>query len=75
MEKKPELKPVMALRDDSAHWYVIPAELHDEWIRLNEEMDSDGQATFEAAEDRFNELFSQYRTGGDLNNIQLYASL
>lgn len=46
------LQPVIAIKDDSGHWYVIPGELHDEWIRLNEDMDSDGQATFEAAEDK-----------------------
>lgn len=75
--KPEELRPVMALQDESSHWYVIPAEMHDEWYRLNAIMDDgeEGQVAFEKAEDRFIELFSQYMTGGGLNNIQLYANL
>lgn len=67
------LQPVIAVQDDSCHWYVIPKQLEVEFRRLNDVMNSENQSEFEQAEDKFIELFSGYRTGGDLNNIQLYA--
>lgn len=69
------LQKVLAKQDDSCHWYVIPAELSHEWNRLSEIMyDNDGPGG-QAAEDLFIDTFGQYMTGGDLNNIQLYADL
>lgn len=62
------LKPVVAIEDQDGHWYVIPKELEDEFIKMEEEGEED---EWEA----FNEKFSEYRTGGDLNNIQLYADI
>jgi hypothetical protein len=61
---------VLALQDDSGHWYVIPAELESEFNKLVDcdEDDYDLQ-------NEFMERFDQYRTGGDLNNTQLYAEL
>lgn len=69
------LQQVEALQDDSCHWYVIPTTMRPKWDRLNEIMDGDNQLDFEEAEAKFIETFDQYRTGGDLNNIQLYASI
>lgn len=61
---------VIAVQDDSGHWYVIPAELESEFNKLVDcdEDDYDLQ-------NEFMERFDQYRTGGDLNNTQLYADL
>lgn len=63
------LKAVLALRDDAGHWYVIPKELREEWNRITDySYQSDNW-------DEFEEKFGNYRTGGDLNNTQLYAEL
>jgi hypothetical protein len=61
------LQKVRAIKDDSGHWYVIPMELTVEFHNLL----NGGERT----EDEFIEKFSKYMTGGDLNNIQLYAEL
>lgn len=61
------LKKVVALQDDSCHWYVIPMEMLGEFRYLEE----GGEDT----EEEFIEKFSQYMTGGDLNIIQLYAEI
>ncbi len=63
---------VMVLQDESSHWYVIPNDLHERWIELNNLMDSDGQHIFEAAVKMFMDEFNQYRVGGSPNNKQLY---
>jgi len=59
---------VKAWTDDSGHWYIIPNDIEDEFINdlADEEMVDSGQ---------FDNKYGQYRTGGDLNNIQLYADL
>lgn len=59
------LKKAVAIRDNDSHWYVIPAQLADEFRRL-----LDGG---EKTEDEFIGKFADYMTGGDLNNTQLYA--
>lgn len=69
------MRKVTAVRDDSSHWYVIPSDLTDQFYELSELMGSDNQTVFEQAEDKFISLFEQYRTGGDLNNVQLYAEI
>lgn len=69
------IQKVIAVRDESCHWYVIPENLYDRWIELNKLMDGENQTVFEKAEDEFIKMFSKYMTGGDLNNIQLYAEL
>lgn len=61
------LTRVNAIKDDDGHWYVIPIELSVEFHNLL----NGGERT----EDEFIEKFSKYMTGGDLNNIQLYAEL
>ena len=59
---------VKILQDDSGHWYIIPNELYDEFCldEQNEEMIYDGE---------FDEKWGKYRTGGDLNLVQLYAEI
>lgn len=59
-----EFIPVIAITDQDGHWYVIPKEMKDDFGRL----DNDGADNWV----EFNERFDQYRTGGDLNNIQLF---
>lgn len=65
------LRKVLALRDESGHWYVIPVELVDKFRELQEKAGNDDYE----AEEEFIKLFSSYMTGGDLNNIQLYIYL
>jgi hypothetical protein len=58
------LQKVIACQDDSCHWYVIPAEMLDTFRdRLRED------------DEEFDAIFAEYRTGGDLNNVQLWAEI
>lgn len=64
---------VKALQDDCQHWYLIPNELVEGFDFLSEKISNHYD------EDDFNDLcsefdarFGEYRTGGDLNRIQLY---
>lgn len=67
------IQKVKAVKDEGSHWYVIPIELSAKFRELTE-FENDEDTNFEY-EKEFNEIFSKYRTGGDLNNIQLYADL
>jgi hypothetical protein len=62
------MKKVKAVKDDSGHWYVIPNDLYEEFIKdeQNEDMVDNG---------KFDEKYGKYMTGGDLNLIQLYAEV
>lgn len=68
LQKSPELKlkQVKAVKDDDGHWYVIPAEMENEFFEL---LVSDMENEYE----KFNQVFGAYATGGDLNLKQLYA--
>lgn len=63
-----KLKEVKAVKDNSGNWYIIPSELHEEFYD-------------DCCYDLFGELkgfdskWEKYRTGGDLNDIQLYAEI
>ena len=59
---------VKAVRDDSGHWYVIPDELYQNFLKDldNEDMADSGE---------FGEKYGKYMTGGDLNLVQLYANI
>lgn len=59
---------VKAVQDESCHWYIIPIELSETFKILHEKACNEDYE----AEDKFCEIFNKYRTGGDLNNIQLY---
>ena len=56
---------VKAIKDESGHWYVIPNELLSDFRKdeSNEDMVDSGD---------FDDKYGQYRTGGDLNLVQLY---
>lgn len=62
------LQKVYATKDDSGHWYVIPAEMADDFYALLEKGDEVEYKAFE-------EKYGNYKTGGGLNNIQLYAEI
>lgn len=63
------LQKVVAVRDNDAHWYVIPLSKHEEFNNLLREAEENDDYY------KFEDEFSNYRTGGDLNNIQLYAEI
>ncbi len=63
-----KLQPVFATKDDDGHWYVIPKDQMLLFCKLLDEGLNDEW-------EEFNERFGQYRTGGDLNLIQLYAEI
>lgn len=70
------LQKVVAVQDGGSHWYVIPSSIHDEFNRLHElASDYSVDEVQEQAEIEFHDIFGKYRTGGDLNNIQLYADI
>ena len=68
MKDTDSIQKVKAVTDDGGHWYVIPDELNDEFNKdlYNEEMSDSGL---------FDDKYHKYRTGGGLNNIQLWAEL
>jgi hypothetical protein len=59
---------IKAVKDESGHWYVIPLEREEEFYNDHDDVELiySGQ---------FDNKWGTYRTGGDLNNIQLYAYL
>jgi hypothetical protein len=60
------LQKAAVVCDDLGHWYVIPEELFREF---NIDLEDD-----ELCEDgKFREKWSKYRTGGEINAVQLYA--
>ena len=63
-----KLQKVNAVQDSDCHWYIIPEDMLPKFQQLNSS--SDPEAEYE-----FIDLFDQYRTGGDVNNIQLYAEI
>lgn len=62
------MKKVYVTQDDSCHWYIIPFEMKDEF---NKDLENGHVDEYEY----FGEKYDQYMTGGDLNNIQLYAEI
>jgi hypothetical protein len=59
------LDPVQAVQDDSCHWYIIPNEMRKHFYN-----DLENQKLVDSGE--FGEKYDDYRTNGDVNNIQLY---
>lgn len=57
---------VKAVQDDNGHWFVIPNNKYEEFIQdlNNEDMVY-----------KFEYKWGKWRTGGDLNLVQLYAEL
>ena len=62
------MEKVYAVQDQDCHWYVIPYELKDDFFKDEENGHVDEYESF-------NEKYSQYMTGGDLNLVQLYADI
>jgi hypothetical protein len=62
------LKKVKAITDEDGHWYVIPNELYEEFS-----LDCENYEFCESGD--FDEKYGEYRTGGDLNIVQLYAEI
>lgn len=62
------LKKVKAIEDESGHWYVVPDELIDDFLKdeMNKDMIDSG---------KFDDKWGIYMTGGDLNLVQLYADI
>ena len=73
-----ELRRVVAVEDGDNHWYVIPVEEHMNFladkslIAVKEDEDPD-EADLLCHE--FDKKWGGYRTGGDLNNKELWAVL
>lgn len=59
---------VQALKDDSGHWYLVPNEYAKAFRVLHEKATDDNYE----AQKEFEERFSKFMTGGDLNNTQLF---
>ncbi len=62
------LQKVKAVKDDSGHWYVIPNDFLQEFLKDGENEDFVDSGGFGAK-------YDQYRTGGDLNCVQLFAEI
>lgn len=62
------LYKVKVTQDESGHWYVLPNELLERFYEDGEDEDfvDSGQ---------FDDAYGKYRTGGDINLVQLYAEL
>ena len=64
----PNIEPVKCVQDDSSHWYIIPVNVSDQfYIDMNDESIVDSG--------EFDKRYRKYRTGGDLNRVQLYAEI
>jgi len=62
------MQKVKAVQDDSCNWYVLPIDLVDEFYKDLQDEDFIDSG-------KFDDKYSCYGTGGDLNLIQLYAEL
>lgn len=62
------MQKVKAVTDDSGHWYIIPDELYQNFLK-----DLDNEDMIDSGE--FGEKYGKYMTGGDLNLVQLYAEI
>lgn len=61
---------VYITQDNDGHDYVIPYELRGQFNELLEESN-----TSDMAEDIFNDMFSNFMTGGDINETELYQKI
>ena len=63
-----QLQKVKAIEDESGHWYVLPNDLLSDFFKDGEDEDFVDSG-------KFDNKYGKYRTGGDLNLIQLYAEI
>lgn len=68
----PIVTAVKAVQDDSSHWYLIPNDEIAEWCRLWNLWYNTGD---DDIIEQIGDKYDKYRTGGDLNNTQLYIEL
>lgn len=61
-----KIQKVKAVKDESGHWYIIPEKLLPFF-----EIDEEDESMIDSGQ--FDNKWSKYRTGGDLNLVQLYA--
>jgi len=61
-----KLKLANAVEDNDGHWYVIPAEMREEFDDLLENAEEDDY-------EQFNDRFGKYATGGALDCTDIYA--
>ena len=61
-----KLEPVKVVQDYSGHWYVLPTKVVGEFYR-----DLESEETVDSEE--FDKKYGEFRVGGDLNLVQLYA--
>jgi len=59
---------VFVSQDDCGHWYVVPKELETQWSSdiWNDTMADSGE---------FDEKYGRFRTGGDINLVQLFKEV
>jgi hypothetical protein len=62
------MEKVKAVKDESGHWYVIPNILVEDFYK-----DEENESLIDSG--IFDLKWHKYRTGGDLNLIQLYADV
>lgn len=63
------MKKVIVTEDGSGHWYIIPNRLVEQFYEDLEQVEEDGNVSI------FSDKYSKYMTGGDINNVQLYANV
>ena len=66
--KPKKMTPVKAIQDDSGHWHIMPNSMVEDFYR-----DGHDEDFIDSGE--FDNKYGQYRTGGDLNLLQLYAEI
>ena len=62
------LQKIKAVKDEDGHWFVIPEELLASFLS-----DLEDEGMLDGGE--FDSKWGKYRTGGDLNLIQLWAEI
>lgn len=62
------LRRVVAVQDESSHWYVIPVEMESEFHEDNENVDLVDSGDFD-------DKWGKYSTGGCLNLKELWANI
>lgn len=58
--------PVKVMSDEDGHWYIIPNDKAKQFLK-------DLSGPRKIADEDFDEIYGKYRTGGDINLVQLYA--
>lgn len=68
------IQKVKAVTDYDGHWYLIPNDLVEEFFKdLDKFEGEDFEDYIDSGE--FDNKYFHYRTGGDLNLVQLYADV